>query len=114
MFNHESLSHARFGPDSRSTTILVKARGRQLKMQSWHELYEASAKTVATDKGLVPLDGRPRFDVLLAEPVEYLFYRLVWNELRLRAASLIPSESKPGGRTHTIAKRRRSLGGAGR
>jgi hypothetical protein len=94
-FNHDSLRRPYFGPDARSTVIVANTKEHRLKMQSWHELYETNGRVVATDKGLVPLEGRARFDVLLGEPAEYLFYRLMWNELRLRAAVLVPPESTP-------------------
>jgi hypothetical protein len=93
-FADERLSQIHFGPDSHFTTILVKCGNKQLKMQSWHELYEAQGKVVATKRGLTGLEGRSRLAVLAKEPADYLYYRLAWSELRERASSLIPSESK--------------------
>jgi len=90
-----SLAQPQFGPSSRTTVLLAKFEGNALKMQSWHELFELDGKVVATKGGVAPLDGRSRFDVLRQEPTDYLFYRFVWDELRLGAAFLTPSESKP-------------------
>jgi hypothetical protein len=42
-----TLNVPRFGPDSTFTTLLVRDRAKQLKMQSWHEGAEASGKLVA-------------------------------------------------------------------
>jgi hypothetical protein len=67
------LNVARFGPDSTFTTLLVRDRAKQLKMQSWHEGAEASGKLVAMSSGLQGLDGRRRANVLRSETREYLF-----------------------------------------
>jgi hypothetical protein len=93
-FGDKRLAQPCFGPDSRFTTILVKKAGRQLKMDSWHELAEAGGRVVARSCALTPLSSERRLDVLRKEPAEYLYYRLVWAELRGRASSLIPLESQ--------------------
>jgi hypothetical protein len=93
-FADQKLSRNHFGPDAQFTTILVKSGKKQLKMQSWHELYEAGGKVVATEGGLVPLEGRSRLAVLRKESAEYLHFRLAWSELRASTSALIPSESK--------------------
>ncbi len=92
-FDDQKLRRPRFGPDSRFTTILVKAEGRELEMQSWHELFEQHGKTVETSAGLEPLSGRRRLDVLRQEPADYLYYRFFWSEIRETVARLIPSEN---------------------
>ena len=89
-----SLAKSQFGPDSNTTVIYVRAKRDLLRMQSWHELYEAGGKVVATEAGLVPLAGRSRPEVLRGAATEYLYYRLVWSELRLAAAELMPAESQ--------------------
>ena len=94
-FADQGLNQTHFGPDSRFTTILAKSGKKELKMQSWHELYKAPGKIVATKTGLTPLAGRSRLAVLAREPADYLYYRLAWSELRERASTLIPSQSKP-------------------
>lgn len=97
-FDIPRLKNARYGPDSRFTTILVRAGGKELKMNSWHELYEANGKVVAADHGLTGLDGRKLLQVLAEQPADYLHYRMTWLELRLAAANLIPrSDSKSTG-----------------
>ncbi|MBI3467888.1 MAG: hypothetical protein HY000_33190 [Planctomycetes bacterium] len=64
-------------------------------MASWHELFEAGGRTVATRGGITGLSGRSRLEVLRYEPADYLYYRFVWAEIRLGASALIPSESRP-------------------
>jgi hypothetical protein len=94
-FADPKLSRSHFGPDAQFTTILVKSGKKQLKMQSWHELFEAGGKVVATKAGLVALEGRSRLAVLRKEPADYLHFRLAWSELRDSTSGLILSESKP-------------------
>jgi hypothetical protein len=93
LLNDEALRTPQFGPDASTTIIVAKSKFGDTMMQSWHELYEANGKVVATERGLTPLDGRSRLDALRKASSAYLVYRLAWNELRLGAASLIPIES---------------------
>ena len=95
LFANKKLNEPHFGPDSSFVTVLVKSGRGQVKMESWHELYEAGGKVVGTKGGLVPLAGRNRLAALAKEPTEYLHYRLAWSELRESASRLIPSESNP-------------------
>jgi hypothetical protein len=95
LFGNKLLEEPKFGFDASTTVIYAKSVEGTLKMQSWHELYESNGKVVATQNGLGALDGRSKFSILAKQPAEYLFYRLAWNELRLGAALLIPTESKP-------------------
>lgn len=94
MFADKKLAQSNFGPDSQFTTILLKSGKHQLKMQSWHELFEENGKVVATKSGIVPLNGRRRLDVLQMQPPEYLYYRLVWGAIRASSSRLIPSNGK--------------------
>ncbi|MDA7979671.1 MAG: hypothetical protein MPJ50_12965 [Pirellulales bacterium] len=94
-FDDEELGHARFGPDARLTTILVKSGKHQLKMQSWHELYEFNGRFVATDAGLQALNGRSRLDALAGASAAYLHYRMAWAELKSLVLGLAPDESQP-------------------
>jgi hypothetical protein len=70
-FADEKLKRPRFNSHMSFMTILVKSGKRQLKMQSCHELGEASGNLV--DTGLGPS----------------------WLEGRSKLADLIPSDSKP-------------------
>src|SRR4029079_15729259 len=94
-FKDKSLVRPRCGPDANTTVILARSGDIELKMQSWHELYESGGKVLATDQGLGALGDHDRGELLRKAGPDYLFYRLAWNELRLAAASLIPAESKP-------------------
>ena len=83
-FSNESLRHARFGPDARFTSILIKNKNQELKMASWHELYN-----VCTSAGITSFKGT-RLESLGDDKKEYLHYRLAWAELRLMINHLIP------------------------
>ncbi len=90
LFDIDVLSHPHFGPDTEFTTIVLNSSGKQLKMESSHELVEEKGGIVR-EYGTVFSDKRPRFEVLREEPNDYLFYRFVWAEIRARALSLIPT-----------------------
>lgn len=97
LFDDESFARPQFGPDSQTTVIEVKSGANQVKLQSWHELYEADSKLklVATDHGLSSVGNKTRLAALVEASREYLLYRLAWTELRLAAAELVPIESRP-------------------
>ena len=97
LFADEKLGQAHFGPDSQFTTVFIKSGKKQLKMQSWHELFEASGELVVDQSGVSALDGRRRLDVLRKAPADYLFFRTVWSETSTKLADLIPRESRPSG-----------------
>ena len=60
VFDVPRLKQSNFGPDSKFTTILVRTEGKELKMDSWHELYESGGKVVAGEHGLTGLEGKRR------------------------------------------------------
>jgi hypothetical protein len=93
LFASKKLNEPHFGPDSSFVTVLIKSGKGQVKMESWHELFEDDGKGVATDRGAGGLQGRRRLDVLSDESKEYLFFRFVWSETRSKLADLIPAES---------------------
>lgn len=94
-FNDPALRQPKFGPDAQTTVLYARTKRDELKMQSWHELYEADGKVVATEAGLTPLAGRSRPDILRGATPEYLYYRVVWSDIRRLASALIPVESQP-------------------
>jgi hypothetical protein len=77
--------------DSVFTTILIRRNGKQLRMQSSHELYEAHGSTMHLE-GIVPgREPRKRLQLLADKSADYLHYRMTWLELRLAAAALVPA-----------------------
>jgi hypothetical protein len=70
VFELPQLKQARFGPDSKFTTLLVRTGGKELKMDSWHEPYESSGKVVAADRGLTGLDGKKLLLALAEQPAD--------------------------------------------
>ena len=94
LFTDEKLNQARFGPDSQFITLHIKAGKRQVKMRSWHELYEVSDEAVVDHRGVVLIARGQRLAELRKAPADYLFFRLVWSETRSRLSELIPDESR--------------------
>lgn len=95
VFTNAALNKVHFGPDSPFTTILINDGHRRLKMQSWHEVFEARSNSVATAYGIEPLGKRSRESVLKQQPSEYRAYRAVWTEIRQLVRSLIPESGQP-------------------
>jgi|SRR5262245_48937852 len=93
LFADDRLNQAHFGPDSQFITVYIKTGKSQVKMRSWHELFEESDKRVVDHRGVATLEGRRRLDVLREAPAEYLFFRSVWSETRGRLNDLVPAES---------------------
>lgn len=93
LFADEKLKEAHYGPDSPFTVVLIKSGKQQVKMQSWHELFEDGGKMVDDGLGVRSLQGRQRLEVLRDAKTDYLFFRFVWSETRGKLASLIPIES---------------------
>ena len=75
--------------DSSFTTILVRRNGKQLKMQSSHELYEAHGSTMHLEGVGSGREPRKRLQLLADKSADYLHYRMTWLELRLAAAGLV-------------------------
>jgi hypothetical protein len=94
VFDIPRLKQPNFGPDSSFTTILLRYSGKELKMDSWHELYESNGKVIAAAHGLTGLDGKKLLPALAEQPADYLHYRMTWLELRLAAANLIPKSGR--------------------
>jgi hypothetical protein len=91
---NKNLNRAYFGADSQFTTVYIKSGENQVKMQSWHELFEADGKLVADDAGIRSVEGQDRLGILKKASAEYLFFRFVWSETRGKINELIPCESK--------------------
>ena len=95
IFTDKNLQRSHWGPDSKFSEILIKYRKKTLNIRSWHELYEAGGKTVATSSGLEPLNGRKIETVLQNEPKEYQDFRSMWSKLRQQITGLIPQKETP-------------------
>ena len=94
-FGDSRLGQPCFGPDSRFTTILFRKGKLEVRMDSWHEQAEAQGRLIASSCALTSLSSRRRLEVLKKEPAEYLYYRVVWGELRAAGSSLIPTTGRP-------------------
>jgi hypothetical protein len=89
------LAGLRYGPDAGYTTMKVKTAKQSLEMGSWHELYEANGKVVATDHGLQGRGDKTKLAVLKEQPAQFLYYRMAWSDLRFLMVSLIPTNGQP-------------------
>jgi hypothetical protein len=81
-------------PDAPCTEILIKHKKRKTRLRSTHETEESRGGIVAGARWARPLGSQKLFEALRSEPTEYLFFRMVWNEIRVRSASLIPSTER--------------------
>jgi len=78
-------SQSYLGPDASYTTIVVAdpETGKvALGLSSWHELYEVPGKIVASQNGLVALEGRTPNSVKDKWSRQYAEFRKDWDILR--------------------------------
>lgn len=94
-WTNTTLRRAWFGPDAKTTRIIISNGSHRLAMESWHELYEQHSNTVATAQGLTSLNGRNRGEVLRGQPEDYRQFRNTWSEIRGAVAELIPAKGEP-------------------
>ena len=83
------------GPGSDSIRLIAKTGKSRFQAAAWHELFEADGKLMMKSGSIATLDGEPRLQALRKEPSEWLFFRAVWNDARLRLASLVPESGEP-------------------
>jgi hypothetical protein len=95
IFEDALLKRSYVGADAPFTSLFIRSGDERVEMQSWHELSEDNDRVIATSSGLEPLSGRRWTNVLRREPAEYLYYRLMWAELRELLMELRPIDSKP-------------------
>jgi hypothetical protein len=81
-------------PDADYATLFVKSGKETLFLCSVHELFEENPKVVVKGAGVEPI-GAGRYAALKKAPRGFLFFRLVWGEIRSGAAGLTPADSKP-------------------
>ncbi len=70
---------------------------KQVKLQSWHEQFEADGKTVAGSHAVSGLDGKSRLELLSMGLAAYLYNRFVGCETRGRAFDIIPAVGQKRG-----------------
>jgi hypothetical protein len=94
-FTNAALRRPWFGPDSKTTRIVINDGRRRLRMESWHELFETSTNLVVTAQGVTSLDGRNRDAVHREQPAEYRHFIKTWSEVRDAVTDLIPQKGEP-------------------
>jgi hypothetical protein len=70
-----------FGPDDGFMEIVIKSGGQSWTLRSWHPQFEQNSQLVVTSKGVEPLNGRSRAEVLAAEPENYRNFRSLFDSL---------------------------------
>lgn len=80
-------------PDSGWTMLYVDA-GEEgiLTLESFHEYAEQRGKSVFTDRGIEPLEGRTIKEVLAQQSQEYQLFRADWDFIRDGFENLVPDE----------------------
>ena len=73
-----------FGPDSSYRKIEFVSKGRQVRLKSWHPLYETNSNVVAGSHGLTPLLGQSREAYLRGDDPTYVRQRKAFDEIEAR------------------------------
>ena len=68
-------------PDGAFIRINVEIRGRRIELASAHTLYERGGRSIATERGLVSLDGRDPKQVLAQETEAFRARRLAFEKI---------------------------------
>lgn len=84
-----------FGPDSKTTRMIINDGHHRLALESWHELFEQHSNLVVTAQAVSSLNGRNRDEVLREQPPNYRQFRNTWSEVRNHVAELIPAKGDP-------------------
>ena len=70
-----------WGPDASYVKIDIALHGKQIRLESWHPLYESNGRLVATAGGLEALDGRKLEDVIKEQPKSYQQFRATFDRI---------------------------------
>ncbi len=74
-------------PDGPFIEILIEIGGRSVKLASAHTLFERGGKLVATEAGVVALEGRDLRQVIAQQSPAFRSHRLAFEEILALAAS---------------------------
>lgn len=69
------------GPDSAYREIVISNEQEELRLRSWHPLYEADATLVAASYGLTPLNGVDRKAFLAEDDPAYVAKREAFDHI---------------------------------
>lgn len=82
-------------PSSECSFFVIRSSGIAFEFESCHEQFEESGKCVAGHRSIFPLGDKQRFGILLEQPHDYVFSRMIWLELRRLLESMIPVTGQP-------------------
>lgn len=96
LYKNPTPKELHYGPDSSFTVIAITDGPRQIRMESWHELFEASSKDlVGTAHGILAIeDSRSREEILAEQPETYKRFRSTWSGIRVLLEELIPDKGQ--------------------
>jgi hypothetical protein len=83
------------GPSANVEVIEINLPDRRIRLSSWHDLFEQNQNLIATSRGIEPLNGRNRDNVLAREPKEYRRFRHLWADIRSTVESWLPLDGEP-------------------
>jgi len=88
------------GPGSPAMSILVKSEVCSIYWHSWHEVWEASGKHVALERGIYPLPPGETVKEARANysSPQHLAFIEAWNEVKETALGLIPEDPSEAGK----------------
>ncbi|AQT67833.1 hypothetical protein STSP2_00984 [Anaerohalosphaera lusitana] len=81
-----------YGFDSDRSIIVIIDQSKTKYLSSWHELEEQNQNLVVTDRGVEPLQGRSRKEVMSSCSDEYAQFIAKWKFVRYELEKLIPDE----------------------
>jgi hypothetical protein len=95
VFQKEKFRHSWFGPDSTYHSIWLNTGAKHIRVETWHELFEANPNLVVINGGVSSLEGRKREEVIASDTQEFQAFRKLWTDLRTSTTNLIPKEGNP-------------------
>ncbi|MBE0537249.1 MAG: hypothetical protein IH624_16420 [Phycisphaerae bacterium] len=85
-----------FGFDTAYTGVFVARSGSKTVLLSEHELYERSPRCIATQDGVVALEGRSREQATKSWSREYRSFRTKWDSVRREVDKLVRDATHSG------------------
>jgi hypothetical protein len=88
------------GPDASSVELAIDLGDQKLQIVSWHEVIDET-KVIATEQGLISLDGRDPQEIIARQSAEYRRFLAGWTALRTGIDGILPrpGNAVPEGKT---------------
>jgi hypothetical protein len=95
VFQKDKFRHSWLGLDSTYHSIWLSSGAKHIRVETWHELWEANPDLVVIHGNVTTLEGRKRDDVIASDTKEFQAFRKLWTDLRTSTSSLIPKKGTP-------------------